>query len=330
MIAIITMKEIAEQAGVSSATVSKILNGNDRYISGATRDRVMQIMKESNYIPNTVAKGLKMKRTNTIGFILPDISNPFFPEIARGIEDTAENYGFAVTFCDTDNDSKRELTSYNLLRSKMVDGIIFTRTLRAHNFDYYLLDNLPIVVVDRRIETEGRSIGKIFVDTKSAIHDITRLLIEKGSTEIAFIGAANDYEDARYKGYAAALGESGLHANAAFCYRDDYNVETGRAGVKEIFRKYQPDGLVCGNDLIAVGAIDTLRSLGIRVPEDVRVTGFDDIYFSRYLNPALTTVRQPAYEMGAAAAHMLIKNILYSEPLKIEKLDYELIPRQSA
>jgi len=326
---VITMKEIAEQAGVSSATVSKILNDNDRYISSATRDRVMKIIKENNYIPNAVAKGLKVRRTNTIGFILPDISNPFFPEIARGIEDTAENYGFAVTFCDTDNDPKRELTSFNLLKSKMVDGIIFTRSLHDSNFDDYLADNLPIVVVDRRIDTEGRNIGKIMVDTRSAMHDATKLLIEKGCRRIAFIGAKNDFEDARYNGYLDALTEAGLDAEATLCYHDDYNVETGRAGVKEIFGVRMADGLVCGNDLIAVGAMAVLREMKLRVPEDIRVTGFDDIYFSRYLSPPLTTIKQPAYEMGRAAAHMLIQNIVNAEPLHTKKLDYTLIPRES-
>jgi LacI family transcriptional regulator len=266
---VITMKEIAEQAGVSSATVSKIINGYDRFISAATRDRVMHIIKENNYIPNAMAKGLKVKRTNTIGFILPDIRNPFFPEIARGIEDTAENYGFSVTFCDTDNDPKRELASFNLLKSKMVDGIIFTRTLLDSNFDDYLADNIPIVVVDRRVDPKGRNIGKIVVDTRNAMHDATKLLIDKGCREIAFIGAKNDFEDARYNGYLDALEEAGLKTKAAFCYRDDYNVETGRRGAKAIFSLAEPDGLVCGNDLIAVGAMDVLRDMKLRVPEHV-------------------------------------------------------------
>lgn len=326
----ITMMEIARLADVSAATVSKIINGNDRFISAATRDRVMRIVKENNYIPNAVAKGLKIKRTNTIGFILPDISNPFFPEIARGIEDTAENYGFAVTFCDTDNDPKREMTSFNLLKSKMVDGIIFTRTLLGNSFDEYLADNLPIVVVDRRVDTSGRNIGKIMVDTRSAIHDATKLLINKGCSKIGFIGAKNDFEDARCNGYLDALAESGVTPEASLCHRDDYTVETGHAGVKAIFDSVKADGLVCGNDLIAVGAIDALRKMGLRVPDDVKLTGFDDIYFSRFLSPPLTTVKQPAYEMGSAAAHMLIKNIIYGEPLHTKKLDYEIIPRESA
>ena len=325
----ITMKEIAKQAGVSSATVSKILNGNDKYISELTRKRVMRIVKENNYIPNAVAKGLKVKRTSTIGFILPDISNPFFPEIARGIEDTAENYGFAVTFCDTDNDPKRELMSFNLLKSKMVDGIIFTRILNDSNFDSYLADKLPIVIVDRKIEIKGRKFGKIMVDTRSAVQDTTKLLIDKGCKQIAFIGAKNDYGDARYDGYIDALAEIGQKPEKVLCYLDDYTVECGREGVKTIFGCFRADGLICGNDLIAVGAIDSLRGMGLNVPRDVKVTGIDDIYFSRYLSPPLTTVRQPAYEMGSAAVHMLIQNILYGQPLHTKKLEYEIIQRES-
>lgn len=326
----ITMKEIAEQAGVSSATVSKILNGNDRYISAATRARVRQIVKDTNYVPNAVAKGLKVRRTNTIGFILPDIRNPFFPEIARGIEDAAEAFGFALTFCDTDDDPKREQASFNLLKSKMVDGLVLTRTLHAGALDELLSEGLPVVVVDRRIDTAGRELGKIFVDTRAAMRDITRLLLARGRRRVAFIGAENDFEDARYHGYCDALAEYGLAPDPARTFRGAYTVDSGRAGVQAIFSRGGADALACGNDLIAVGAIDELKDLGLRVPEDVCVTGFDDIYLARYLSPPLTTVRQPAYDMGSTAATMLIRSILYGDALCTQKLDYSIVQRESA
>jgi len=324
------MKDIAEKAGVSLSTVSKILNGNDRYISEATRTKVLQIVKETNYVPNAVARGLKVQRTNTIGFILPDISNPFFPEIARGIEAAAEVHGFALVLCDTDNDPKREQASFNLLKSKKVDGLILTRVLQHSALNELVSRRLPIVVVDRRVNTTGRDIGRIIVDTRSAMRDITKLLLARGSSRIAFIGAQDDFEDARYNGYCDALAGYGLKADPMLSYRGTYTVETGHTGVRAIFSHTFADGLVCGNDLIAVGAINELKALGLRVPEDVRVTGFDDIYLARYLSPPLTTVQQPAYEMGRTAADMLIRNILFGDALCTNNLGYKIIERESA
>lgn len=324
-----TMKEIATLAEVSTATVSKIINGNDRYISAATRDKVNRLISEMNYVPNAVAKSLKIKQTRTLGFILPDIRNPFFPEIARGIEDSAGSHGFAVTFCNTDNDFKRESASFAFLQSKMVDGIIITRSLLESNFENYISCKLPIVVVDRRIKAKDQGVGEILLDTKSAFFDITELLISRGCEKLAFISADSDFDKERFDGYLDALNTYHIPYNKALTYRRGFDVETGFLGVESIFAQNTADGVVCGNDLIAVGAMDALRKRGLKIPKDVKVSGFDDIYFSQYLNPTLTTVRQPAYQMGSAAAEMLIKNILYSEPLYTEQLDYELIQRES-
>ncbi len=324
-----TMKDIALLANVSAATVSKIINGNDRYISAATRDKVNKIIKETNYVPNAVAKGLKIRQSNTLGFILPDICNPFFPEIARGIEDAAGSFGFSVTFCNTDNDLKREAEAFSFLKSKMVDGLIVTRSMLESKLDEYARFNIPIVVVDRKGTSDVDGIGEIFIDTKSAFYDITQFLINRGCKNLAFISAGNDYDRERFDGFSSALNASGLSINENLVFRSGYDVETGFKGVQKIYDSCNPDGIVCGNDLIAVGAMDAIRKRGLSIPDDVKITGFDDIYFSRYLNPSLTTVKQPAYEMGTAAAKMLINYILHSEPLHTKQLSYQLIERES-
>ena len=164
-----TLKQLAQEAGVSIATVSKVVNGRDEHISEATRKRIRELVESSGYRPNAIAKGLKEKKTNTIGFVLPDISNPFFPEIARGIEDEAKKHGFAVVFCNTDNDVVREESCISFLRSKMVDGLIFTQTTRESVFSKELIGNIPVVVVDRGIDTNSKNIGKIYVNL-SLIH----------------------------------------------------------------------------------------------------------------------------------------------------------------
>lgn len=325
----ITMKQIADLAQVSTATISKIINGRDEHISEATRERVLSLIEKFDYQPNTVAKGLKIKKTNTIGFVLPDITNPFFPEIARGIEDAANKMSFAVVFCNTDNDAKREQESVSFLQSKMVDGLIFTRSLRKSFFESYLSKNIPTVIVDRNIDTTGSGIGKIYIDTCAAVYDTTSLLIQKGCRRIAFISAIHTSSTDRYSGYCRALEENRISLDPALVYCDDYSVETGYKGAQSILSTKKIDGIVCGNDLIAAGAMQAVREHGFTIPADVRIVGLDNIYFSKFLYPPLTTVEQPAYEMGRAAARMLINNILYKEPMFEQKLEYKLIIRDT-
>ncbi|MEG0750749.1 MAG: LacI family DNA-binding transcriptional regulator [Oscillospiraceae bacterium] len=321
------MKDIAELAGISTATVSKIINGADQHISETTRRKVLEIVNESGYVPNAVAKGLKIKQTKMIGFVLPDISNPFFPEVARGIENAAKERGFGVVMCNTDDSSDQELERFRFLSSRMVDGIVFTRSLRRGNLDKYFKSGMPIVVVDREVDTENFGFGQIFVDTQKGIYESTKVLINAGCRKIAFVSAdyASGYD--RFVGYSEALLEAGMDVNEALVYRDLYNVETGYEGLNKILRDNVIDGVVCGNDLIALGVMNALSEHKLTIPDDVKVMGFDDVYFSKYLNPALSTVYQPAYEMGAQAARMLIENILYSIPLHREKLDFKILMR---
>lgn len=324
----ITMKQIAELAQVSTATVSKVINRRDGHISQETRKRVLDLVEAYGYRPNAIAKGLKVKKTNTIGFILPDITNPFFPEIARGIEDAAKGEGFAVVFCNTDDDPKRERDSVLFLQSKMVDGLIFTRSLRDSTLERYLADNMPVVVVDRAIDISSRPIGKVFINTRSAIREATLLLLERGCQRIGFISAIDNATRDRYEGYCDALTQCGLSVDPQLVFSGDYNVSTGRRGGEELLSR-GVDGVVCGNDLIATGVMRAAEESGRHIPQDLKVIGLDDIYLSKYLHPPLTTIEQPAYEMGRDAARMLIRNILYGEPLFVRELPYRMILRET-
>lgn len=323
----VTMKDIAALAGVSTATVSKIINGCDRFISESTRKRVLMLVEKYGYKPNALAKGLKVKKSSTIGFILPDISNPFFPEIARGIEDVANSFGFAVVFCNTDNDEARERDNVIFLQSKMVDGLIFTRALRESSFEKYLSSKTPIVVVDRAVDIQNQNIGKVFINAQNAIHDSTTLLLERGCRRIGFISALYGSMQDRYRGYCSALEEWGIPVDQALVYGGEYSTDTGYQGGCALLDLGDVDGIVCGNDLIATGVMRAAEERKITIPNELKVVGLDNIYFSQYLHPPLTTVEQPAYEMGRAAAQMLINNILYGEPLVTKELAYKLILR---
>ena len=323
----VTMKDIAQASGVSTATVSKIINGNDKYISENTRKTVNSIIKEMGYVPNALAKGLKIKKTKMIGFILPDISNPFFPEVAKGIEYAAQKRGFGVVMCNTNDSAESELECFQFLSSRMVDGIVFIRALRKGNLEKYFHSGIPIVLVDREIEASTFGFGQIFIDTQKGVYESTKALIDAGCKKIAFISAEYTSSNDRYHGYCTALKKEEIDVDVSLVFRERYNVETGRKGIRHILKNSTVDGVVCGNDLIAVGVINTLSELGLKVPNDIKVIGFDDIYFSQHMNPPLSTVYQPAYDMGTEAANMLIDNILYGNPLYKKQLDYELVIR---
>lgn len=331
----ITVKEIAALANCSPTTVSKVLNNRNMNISEPTKNKILAIAAEHNYIPNVMAQSLRSQRTNTLGFVLPDITNPYYAKITRGIEDAAQKRGFSVVFSDTDNKAERVRAAANFLISRMVDGIILDQIGLPDNLDF-LPKSIPVVIVDRLVhdgsESE-RQIGRVYSDTQDAIYHITKLHIQAGSRKLAFI-SSNAYETLspfdRYYGYVRALKETGLELDEQLVHWGRYDIETGSEGVERFLQAgLEFDSVVCGNDMIAVGAMAALKDQGIRVPEDVRVSGAGDISFVKYLTPAMTTVAQFSYEMGEAAANMLIDKILEDIPLCSQKLDYQLLRRES-
>lgn len=326
----VTIKEIANLAEVSTATVSKIINGKDRYISEATRQRVLEIVEREGYIPNGVAKSLKMKKTKTIGIIIPDVMNLFFSELARGIEDAAEKKGYTVILCNSDNKEKKAKKYMEMLQEKMVDGIILTASEKS---DYTSINpgNIPTVLLDRDVKVD-KKVGRIFVDNKDGAYSATNYLIKKGCKNIAIISSdtKNKPSAERIKGYENALLDNNLSIDEDKMYLDSYTIESGYNGVKEIIKNTEVDGIFCGNDLIAIGVIKALKEVNIRVPQDIKVVGFDDIQISQYIDPPLTTIKQPIYKMGSEAVNMLIGIIKIKDVEKTKVLKTELIKRGSA
>ena len=325
----VTMKDIAKAAGVSKTTVSKVLNGSDEHISADTKRRIRVLVKKMNYVPNSMARGLKIKQTRMLGFILPDITNPFFPEIARGIEDTAKEHGFGVVMCNTDNAVQSENECFKFLTSKMVDGIIFIHSMANGNIDDEYDFSIPTVIVDRKIDLQNKNVGQVFIDTKSGIHKSTQILISRGCRKIAFISALYHSDYDRIEGYREALEEAQIPFNQNLIYQDEFNVKTGYEGMNEVLSRNQIDGVVCGDDLIAIGAMNSLKQHRIKIPDQVKIMGFDDIYFAQYTTPALSTICQPAYKMGQKAAIMLVENIIDRKPLYDQRLDFTIQMRES-
>ncbi|HLR36129.1 MAG TPA: LacI family DNA-binding transcriptional regulator [Tissierellales bacterium] len=325
-----TIKRIAEIAKVSTATVSKVINGKDQHISDATRQRVLEIVEREGYIPNGVAKSLKTRRTKTIGIIMPDVMNLFFSELTRGAEDAAEKKGYSVIICNSDNKETKEEKYLYILQEKMVDGIIMTASEGSIKKSMEKF-NIPMVLVDRDIDI-NKKVGRITVDNEQGAYNATSYLIKKGCKNIGFISSDNKNKPSaeRLKGYKNSLLDNGLKIEDEKIFLKRYTIDSGYMGAITLLKQSKIDGLCCGNDLIAIGAIKALKEKKIKVPEEVRVIGFDDIHISKYLDPSLTTMKQPIYNIGMEAVNMLI-SIINKEDISLTKvLKTELIERGSA
>ncbi len=331
----LTIKDIARMADVSTATVSMILNNKDENISPTTRERVLRIVKESNYIPNTMARSLVTRKTKTIGLIIPDIANPFFPELARGAEDRASEAGYGIIFCNTDDDLEKEEKYINMLAEKMVDGIVFAHSAkRTGELASYDRGSIPIILIDRDMESENVK-GKVLVNNLEGAYQGVKHLLERGYRKIAFITGALTSTTARdrLEGYKQALKEYGIAFDESYVKAGQYKSEWGIEAAEQLLREHIDfDAVFCGNDLIAISVIKTLKNSGFSIPKDIGVVGFDDIQMASMVEPELTTVKQPNYEMGYKAVDLLIE-VLEKPDKQIEQkriiLSTELLIRKS-
>lgn len=325
-----TIRDVARLAGVSVATVSRVLNKNG-YVNKDTEQKVLRAIEQLQYMPNAVARGLAGKQTGTIALILPDISNPFFPEIARGVEDVAQRHGYTVILCNSDDQGQKEQTYIEMLRKKYIDGIIFaSNTLKEDDVVQMQTNKIPLVLLDRALTSKSCSVirSRNYEGAKRAV----RHLLEIGCRKIAHLYGPQEMITARERmlGYE----ESVMHEpwyTPSLMVPGYFRLEGGIAAVKELFSKHRDvDGIFCGNDLMAIGALKGLHQMGIRVPEDVALIGFDGISLTQITQPELSTIAQPNYEMGSLAAQVLIETIVSGQiQPKLYELDVTLIARDS-
>lgn len=329
----VTIKDIARLAGVSTATVSKVVNGKDERISEATRQRVLKVIEEQHYVPNRVASSMVTKQTKTLGLVIPDIANPFFPELARGAEDYAQEAGYTLILCNSDNELDKEDTYIAMLQEKMVDGLIFTASSRRTEVSSALSRvRIPVITVDRQIEGLSAQ-SKIVVDNDRGAFKAVDHLIRRGYRKIFHLAGPMTSRPAkqRYAGYLQAHERHALLPPEGHLLEGEYVPSWGVAAVERLIADGKDfDAVFCDNDLIAIGAMKTLIRAGYRVPEDVGVVGYDDIYLAALVNPGLTTVRQPIYEMGNSAARQLIA-MIEDNPKESQEITLatELVVRES-
>lgn len=328
----VTIKDIAKLADVSVATVSYVLNGN-RYVSPELRSRVTDAIDELGYSPNLVARSLRQSRTGTIGLIVPDNSNPFFAEIAKGVEDAGFEQGYSVILCNSNAMPERELAYLEVLRSKRVDGIIFIATTAEIKSIRPLVEGgIPAVTFYR--DSSDMNVDRFFIDNERAGYLATKYLIALGHRHLACIQPASAVTPSalRIAGFKQALLEHGLEVDDILMPRGDNLFQGGWEAARTLLDSGRRiTAIFASNDAMAIGCIRALRDRGLRVPDDISVTGVDDIHLATVIEPTLTTVAQPKYEAGRQAVTMLVNRITgeYGGGARQVQLDIELIVRES-
>lgn len=326
-----TIYDVAREAGVSIATVSHVINGKGK-ISRERREEILDIMKRLNYRPNAIASALAGKRTFTLGLLVPDISNPFFAEIARSVEDQGHQLGYSVIICSTDNQEEKVKRYVNLLRQKQVDGVIIgtgishgelLKPLQEHSLAIALIarDNPALDASSVRVhDLEG---GRL-----AAEH-----LLHLGHRRLAVLAENERVTSSsdRVRGFVEAAASHGLELPPGCIAACDHKIEDGYRRAKAMLElAVRPTALFCCNDLLAIGALRAARELGLRVPEECSVVSFDDTILASVTDPPLTVIAQPIEQMGRMAVDLVVRGLSgKGDPARRIVLPPELIVRQS-
>lgn len=307
----VTMADVAREAGVSTMTVSRVVNDKGE-ISPATRQRVLRIIDELDYRPSAIARGLATQRTGTLGLVVPDIANPFFSDLARGAEDKAYAAGYSIFLCNTKEDPQREVSTLESLAEKRVDGLLVCSSRLEDGLLRSALAHHPAVVLVNRRLPDFEAAGLVRVDDVAGGRLATEHLLRSGHRAVGFLAGppASSSGRLRVEGYRAALDAASLPYKEGQVRHCSSDVDGGRECARELLvGKPELTALFCYNDLVAVGALQACADLGRRVPDDVAIVGFDDIFLASLVTPPLTTCRTPRYDLGVQAMEVLQERI---------------------
>jgi len=302
----VTIRDVARKAGVSVTTVSRVLNGNGAgHMRPETEARVLAAIEALDYVPIRVAQRLRKQKTRVVAILLPDISNPFFSLLARGVGSVAFEEGYSTLICDSNHSVEKESRYLEILLAEQVEGIIFISVGQPNRdgLKRLLRRGIDVVVADRSV----RGLPSVEADNKSGSYQLTKHLLQKGYHDIAYIAGPPEVSTAsdRLSGFSAAIENAGLKP-AAVLY-GNFTYKSGYECAQEILRSSRVDAIMAANDLMAIGAIRAAEELGLNVPRDIGVTGFDHISLLEFVQPRLTTVHIPAYEMGKKAMKLFIQ-----------------------
>ncbi|CAE6927712.1 Ribose operon repressor [Vibrio sp. B1REV9] len=328
-----TMKDIAKLAGVSTSTVSHVIN-KTRFVSEEISERVNNAAKELNYYaPSALARSLKVNRTKTFGMLVTTSTNPFFGEVVKGVERCCYQKGYSLILCNTEGDNERMRDSINTLLQKRVDGLILMCSSlegeRIEVFERY--PDIPVVVMDWGPMLFASD--KIQDNSLRGGYLAAKYLIDCGHKEVGCITGPLIKHQAqmRYEGYKRAVIEAGLSFNANWIVESDFECEGGyQAFKKMIERGPLPSSIFVSNDMMAMGVLNAANELGIEVPEQLSIIGYDDIHIAKYMSPSLTTIHQPKYSLGQAAVETLLRKLNEkTQETQVVQLEPTLVERKS-
>lgn len=330
----VSIEDVARAARVSHSTVSRALR-NSPLISAEVRERVQQIAREMGYIPNAIAQSLKHRRTDTIGLVATSIADPFFADVTKGVEETARRAGLSVFLSATYSDEAQELAAIETFHRRQVDGLILVSLpLSERHHERLRRLGVPAVLVNTQLPNVGRELVSVVVDDYGGAIQAVDHLIGLGPRRIGYLGTASRPRSnmRRRAGYEDSLRAAGLApapelvVEAATPNPDD-DVQMGAALLPELLGA-APSAIFCYNDMLAIGALLACRRLGISVPGQLSLIGFDDVATAGYVTPALSTVRQPRRDLGRTAMQMLL-DLLAERPVEPQVLSTTLVPRES-
>lgn len=308
-----TLKSIAQKLGVSVTTVSRVLNGKSSHyrISADTEKIILKAARELSYSPNQLARGLRLKRTNTIGYIIPDISNPFFSSIAKSVEKSARKYGYSIIMCDSEENTDIEKESLQLMINRKVDGLIISPVgLEVSHLIFLKQKNIPIVLLDRYFP--DLELPFVTSDNYQGAFEAVNLLIQSGHQKIACIQGLRNTSpnNDRVRGYKDAHLKNGIPVDESMIVGDSFGEDNGYIETKLLLKKQNiPTAIFSISNLISLGAIRAIAEEGLKIPDDISMISFDDQPYSRFLSTPMTTVAQQSTQIGQIATKLLLDQI---------------------
>ena len=325
-----SIKDIARLAKVSHSTVSRALH-HSPLVNPETGDKIRRIAEETGYRRSAVARSLVTRRTDTVGVVVTHIADPFAAEVVGGIEDAALERGFSVILANSGGDPDQEVRAVESLEERRVDGIVVTSS-RVGALYVPMLARMKVPIVLLNNQHPGDFVHSVMIDNVEASIAVTRHLIEAGHRRIAYIGDRNGHQSdtERFEGYLTALANADLMFDAGLVAQGDGKPTGAPAAVERVMAQPQPPtAIFCYNDMTALGVMREVRARGLKIPDDISVVGFDDIPFAEYVDPPLTTIRQPMHEMGRLAMRTLFGLLAGSDSTQNIKVPGELIVRRS-
>lgn len=325
-----SIKDVAETAGVSTATVSRVLSDKP-YVRPEIRQRVMAAVEALGYRPNRVARSLRVQKTNIIGLIVSDIRNPFFTSVSRAVEDVAYEHGFNLFLCNADENPQKEAMYLQLMHDENVSGLILSPTRQiADNFKPMVKPSLPMVVIDRRVR--GAEVDSVLIDNEASAARLVAHLIADGHQRIgALFGGASTTGRERREGYLKSLKTHGLKPETALFSYVKAREEDGYQTTKKLLKlPNRPDAILTSNAQLSAGAFKALLESNLAVPDDIAFASFDETTWTSLVKPGITVIEQPTYEIGQLATELLLERIKNpARPTREIILKGKLIVRQS-